>query len=307
MRKILYILFILSVAAISGHSQQLTHTTVFQELHHIWNPAFTAPGTKMQVATFYRQQWVGFEGAPNTAVISITHPFVDNNMSVGGAIISDWTGNINKTGVQANYAYKLKEILNRDDQLVLALNGYFHQYRFDASQATTFVVDDPLVGNNTQSKFLPSFGAGIAYFSGTEEYNSDNLFYVGFSTLQLLSSDVLLETGNAQRQVHYFANMGTKLFGYDHYIEPSFQVNYVNPQLIDYVIGAKFEKEEAFWGGVSFSSVNDFAVNGGIILDEIGGRYTQLKIGVLASLNGGAISNAGASFEFFAAYTLDLD
>ena len=291
----------------SGHSQQLTHTTVFQEIHHIWNPAFTAPGTELQFATFYRQQWAGFEGAPNTAVISAAYPFVDQNMSVGGALISDWTGNINKTGIQLNYAYKLKEIFSRDDQFVLALNGYFHQYRFDASQATTFVVDDPLRGNSVQSQFLPSFGAGFAYFTGTEEYSNENIFYFGFSTLQLLSTDVLLESGNAERQVHYFANIGTKLFGYDYYIEPSFQLNYVDPLLIDYVIGAKFEKEEAFWGGVSFSSLNDFAINGGIILDDIGGRYTQLKLGVLASLNGGAISNTGASFEFFAAYTLDLD
>ena len=228
------------------------------------------------------------------------------NMSVGGMIISDWTGNVNKTGVQLNYAYKLRELLNRDDQLVLAINGYFHQYRFDGSRANTLVQDDP-GASNRQTKFLPSFGAGIAYFSSTEEFNGENQFYVGFSTLQLLASDVLIDFGNAKRERHYFVNMGTKLYGYDYFVEPSFQVNFVNPELIDYVIGARFELEETFWAGLTFSSLNDLAVNGGIILDDIGGRYTQLKIGALASMNAGAISNVGASFEFFAHYTLDLD
>ena len=307
MRKTLYTLFSLILFSVGSEAQQLSHTTPFQEMHHVWNPAFTAPGTDMAFSAFYRQKWVGFQGAPNTAAVSMQYPFVDMNMSAGGILISDWTGNVNKTGIQLNYAYKLKELLNRDDQLVIGIDGYFHQYRFDASKATTNVIDDPILNNSRQTKFIPSFGAGIAYFSGTEEYGSDNLFYVGFSTLQLLASDVLIDSGNAKRERHYFANMGTKLFGYDYYIEPSFQINYVNPQIIDYVVGAKYEMEETFWAGLAYSSLNDFSLNGGVILDEIGGRYTQLKIGALASINSGAIVNAGPNFELFVAYTLDVD
>lgn len=307
MKNIILYIAVILFFGMGLQAQQLSHTTPFQEMHHLWNPAFTAPGTKMDISAFYRQKWVGFEGAPNTAAVSIQYPFVDMNMSAGGLIISDWTGNVNKTGIQLNYAYKLKELLNRDDQLVIGIDGYFHQYRFDASSATTNVIDDPLLNQGRQTKFIPSFGGGIAYFSGTEEYGSDNLFYVGFSTLQLLAADVLIDSGNAKRSRHYFANMGTKLFGYDFYVEPSFQINYVNPQIIDYVIGAKYEMEETFWAGLAYSSLNDFSLNGGVILDEIGGRYTQLKIGALASINSGAIINAGANFEIFLSYTLDVD
>ena len=288
------------------YAQQLSQTSPMQELQHIWNPAFTGTGTLMDMSVFYRRQWVGFDGAPSTAVTSIQYPFVDMNMSAGGMLISDRTGQVAKTGVQLNYAYKIKELLNRDDQLVVGINGYFHQYQFDANNAVTNIVDDPsAVGR--QSKFVPSFGAGFAYFSNTEEYNGDNIFYVGFSALQLLSTDILIESGNAQRERHYFVNMGTKLFGYNHYIEPSFQVNYVDPQVINYTLGAKFEMEEAFWARISYSSVNSTAIDGGIILNDIGGRYTQLKIGALASLNSDRLESAGPSFEFFASYTLDLD
>ena len=307
MMKSITIIIVAIFLSLGASGQQIAQSSPIQEIQHIWNPAFTAPGTLLDFSVFYRRQWIGFEGAPSTAVASVQYPFVDMNMSAGGLIISDRTGQISKTGVQLNYAYKLKEILNRDDQLVLAIDGYFHQYQFDSDRAFTTIEGDPLVGSNRQTRFLPSFGAGFAYFSNTEEYNGDNIFYLGFSTLQLLSTDVLIQAGNAQRDRHYFANVGTKLFGYNHYIEPSLQVNFVDPQLINYTLGAKFEMEEAFWARLSYSSVNSVAVDGGVILNDIGGRYTQLRIGALASINGGSLVTAGPSFEFFASYTLDLD
>ena len=287
--------------------QQLTQTTPIQDLQHIWNPAFTAPGTKMDASIYYRRQWLGFDGAPSTAVASLQYPFVDMNMSAGAQIIADRTGPVSKTGLQVNYAYKLKELINRDDQLSFGINGYFHQFGFDGQGLMVRDQDDVVLTTNRQTKFIPAFGVGMAYFSNTEEYNGENLFYFGIAGLQILESDLLLETGNAQRARHYFVNMGTKLFGYNHYIEPSFQVNFVKPDLIAYVLSGKFELEESFWAGLSYSSVNDVSINGGVILNEIAGRYTQMKIGALATINGGAIASAGTSFELFMSYTLDLD
>jgi len=306
MKKIIFVFFGLCLFGYLG-AQQMTHTTPIQELHHIWNPAFTAVGTKMDGSIYYRRQWLGFEGAPNTAVGSIQYPFVDMNMSAGAQIINDKTGPVSKTGIQLNYAYKLKELLNRDDQLSIGINGYFHQYAFNTDMVTIRDIDDVILTSGRQTKFVPAFGLGMAYFSSTEDYDGENIFYLGFSALQVLSNELLLEQGSAQRERPFFVNMGTKLFGYNHYIEPSLQVNYVNPQLINYVLGAKFELEESFWAGLSYSSVSDVAINGGVILNEIAGRYTQLKLGVLANINGGNIMSAGASFEFFASYTLDLD
>lgn len=306
MNRIIYVL--LGVFA-SGllYSQQLTQTTPIQDLQHIWNPAFTAPGTKMDASIYYRRQWLGFEGSPKTAVASLQYPFVDMNMSAGAQIIADRTGPVSKTGLQVNYAYKLKELINRDDQLSFGINGYFHQFGFDGQGLVVRDQDDVVLTTNRQTKFVPAFGVGMAYFSNTEEYNGENLFYFGIAGLQILESDLLLDTGNAQRARHYFVNMGTKLFGYNHYIEPSFQVNFVKPDLIAYVLSGKFELEESFWAGLSYSSVSDVSINGGVILNEIAGRYTQLKIGALATINGGAIASAGTSFEFFMSYTLDLD
>lgn len=288
-------------------AQQITQTTPIQQLQHIWNPAFTAPGEMMDASIYFRRQWIGFSGAPTTAVASLQYPFADMNMSAGVLLMVDRTDAVRKTGIQLNYAYKLKELLSRDDQLSFGVNAYLHQYVLDPTGLVVVRQDDVQLATMRTTKFVPSFGAGMAYMSNTEEYSGDNIFYFGFAAMQLRQQDILIDGGNAQRERHFFVNMGTKLFGYRNYIEPSFQVNYVNPQIINYVVSAKFEVEKSFWAGLSLSNINDISINGGVILDGVAGRYSAVRLGALATINGGDIMSAGTSFEFFANYTINVD
>lgn len=306
MKKILYSLIFIGFLT-NVNAQQLPFTTPIQDMHHFWNPAFTAPGTDLIYSGFFRKQWVGFDNAPNTAFASIQYPFVDMNMSAGAAIVSDKTGPVSKLGLQLNYAYKLRELLKDDDHLSLGVSGYFYQYRFDPTNEVANQTIDPLLQGQTQTKFNPSLGIGFAYFSSTEEFARENIFYFGFSTMQFLSGKLLLESGDAERQRHYFANMGLKFFSYDSYLEPSLQVNFVKPELIDIVVGMKYEMEETFWAGLNYSTVNDLSFSGGVIMQDVGGRYTSLRLGILAAINAGQLLQAGPSLEFFAAYRFDID
>ncbi len=287
--------------------QQIPHTTPLQELQHLWNPAFTAPGTNLEATGYFRKQWVGFDNAPSTAFASLQYPFVDMNMSTGAIIISDKTGPVSKLGLQLNYSYKLREIFKDDDHLAFGINGYFYQYRFNPKDELVNQQNDPLLNGSTQSKFNPSLGFGFAYFSYTEEFRRENIFYIGASTLQILPSELALESGSAPRERHYFFNVGTKFFNYDYYIEPSVQVNYVNPELINILLGVKYEMEETFWAGLNYSSTNDINLFGGVILNEVGGRYSSLRLGFLAGFNAGPVFSAGPGFEFYIGYRFDMD
>ncbi|NNE27812.1 MAG: PorP/SprF family type IX secretion system membrane protein [Saprospiraceae bacterium] len=293
------------IFSISLDAQQLPYSSPMQELHHLWNPAFTAPGTDMIASAFYRKQWFGFNNAPNTAFATIQYPFVDMNMSAGASIISDKTGPVSKIGLQLNYAYKLKEILSRDDQLSVGITSYLFQYSFNPADEKFNDQGDIILSGTQQSGFNPSVGAGFAYFSKTEEFDRDNIFYFGLATLQSFSPDLKFDSGSANREQHIVANLGVKWMGYSHYIEPSFQMNYVNPEIIDYILGAKYEMEETFWAGVAYSSVNDYSFYGGVIMNDVGDRYTSLRIGALASINGSL--GTGPSFEFYIAYRSDKD
>lgn len=304
MKKLLFV-GLVWVCTTSLYGQQLPYSSPLQELHHIWNPAFTAPGTNMEVSAFYRKQWFGFDNAPNTAFASIQYPFVDYNMSVGGSIISDKTGPVSKFGLEMNYAYKLKEIFSDEDQFVLGINGYLFQYSFNPSSQKFNDPDDPILLGGTQSGFNPSLGAGFAYFSATEEFDREDIFYFGLATLQSFSPELRLTEGSVNREQHIFANVGVKWMNYSYYLEPSFQLNYVNPELIDYILGVKYEMEETFWAGISYSSVNDYSIHGGIIMNDVGDRYSSLRIGALAGINGSL--GTGPSFEFYIAYRSDKD
>ena len=306
MKNIFYI-FTSLIISYSVYGQQIPLTSPLQELQHVWNPAFTAPGTNLEATGYFRKQWVGFDNAPSTALVSIQYPFVDMNMSAGAVIISDKTGPVSKLGLQLNYAYKLREIFKDDDHLAIGINGYFYQYRFNPENELVNQQGDPLLNGMTQTKFNPSVGIGISYFSNTEEFSRDDIFYFGFSTLQILPSELALESGQAPRERHYFFNIGNKFFNYDFYLEPSVQVNYVNPEIINILLGMKYEMEETFWAGINYSSSNDVNLYGGVILNDVGGRYTSLRLGVLAGFNAGPIFNAGPGFEFYVGYRFDVD
>lgn len=306
MKKLFYIL-ILCVIVLPVFGQQIPLTSPLQEMQHVWNPAFTAPGTDLEATGYFRKQFLAVDNSPATALASIQYPFVDLNMSAGGILISDQTGPVSKIGLQLNYSYKLREIFKDDDHLALGINGYFYQYSFNPEKELVNQGNDPLLNGTTQSKFNPSVGLGMAYFSYTEEFDRENIFYFGFSTLQILPSDLALETGNAPRERHYFFNLGNKFMGYDYYIEPSVQVNYVNPEIINYLMGIKYEMEETFWAGINYSSSSAFNFYGGVILNEVGSRYSSLRLGVLAGLTTGAISSAGPGLEFYVGYRFDVD
>ena len=94
---------------------------------------------------------------------------------------------------------------------------------------------------------------------------------------------------------------------YDFYLEPSVQVNYVNPEIINIILGMKYEMEETFWAGINYSSTNDFNFYGGVILNDVGNRYSSLRLGVLAGFNAGPIFQAGPGFEFYVGYRFDVD
>jgi len=77
--------------------------------------------------------------------------------------------------------------------------------------------------------------------------------------------------------------------------------------LIDLRAGLRYEMEDAFWGGVGYSTSNEVTFQGGVILPEIGGRYGSLRIGFLGNVGIGSVSsNFGPGLEFFLGYGYDL-
>ena len=300
-------LFLLIGWTLNG--QQLPYSSQFSETKDLWNPANTAVANSMYIDAFFRQQWLGFgNGAPTTGYGSLQMPFVDYNMSAGGNIIFDKTGPVSKFGLNLNYAYKLKEVLGDDSQLSFGVNGGFSNYSINTSSLIVNNIEDPLVAGNSQSKFFPSLGAGLYFISNTDEKRATHSFNLGLAFLQAYESNLLVASADQKRTRHVVFNMGTKFYGDDGYFEPAFLINFVNPEIMELQVAARYEMNDRFWGGLGYSNVNELGIQGGFILNEFGNRYSKLRIGALSNIAiTDRIKQFGPSFEILVRYEFDME
>lgn len=289
------------------HAQQIAHSSIIDDTKAFWNPASIGLTPHMKTDVWLRQQWFGFGGtAPRTGFIGVEYPFVDNNMTLGGMATFDQSGPIKKTGMQVNYSYQLRGVLNDEAMLSLGIKTGAHQYSFNKNDVLYNDNDDILLNDNT-STLYPTFGAGMYYKSTTEEWY-ETVFYAGVAYQQIFATDVLVNDFNQERQNHIFMNIGTKIYSSESYVEPSLAVNYTAPEIINFIAKIKYEMRNRFWMGFGYSSVSEISLEGGYILDDFGNRNSQLKIGMVGHIGvSEGSSQFGPGAEIYAAYLFDLD
>lgn len=283
-------------------AQQLANSTHISEARAAWNPAITAVGNDLVADGFFRMQWLGFNGAPVSGFTSLQIPFPEMNMSAGALLNFDKTGPVSKVGAQLNYAYKLKGFLSNYGQLSIGVSGNFQQYSFDGSGQFYKDEGDLLISNSRSSAFFPSIGSGVYYTSNIREYKG-NTFFAGVAVNQIYTTKVLINDFDQVRQKHFHLNAGGRFYSFDSYLEPMITANIVNPAIADLLFSLKYEKENTFWAGLGYAGSGMAALQAGIIIDEFGGSYGKLKIGVLGNYGlTSSISKTGPGFEFYIAY-----
>lgn len=310
MKNITIIIIAFILCSITLSAQQIGHASQFTETRAFWNPAATAPNTFMTADAFFRQQWAGFTGAPRTTYISMMYPVVDMNMSLGGFIFNDKSGPVGQTGIKLNYAYNLKDFLMDDAVLSLGISASFQQLSFNGTNQIFNDGNDGLITNARNSSLFPSMGGGLYFNTHPEDYDRGaNSLYLGLAYNHAYTTDVIVGELNYERQRHVHVMVGGKIMGYDSYIEPSFTANYVGPNIINYMMAVKFEKEETFWAGIGYSSVSDIGLQGGWIINRfLDNRYAKLRVGALANYAGTQFaSDQGPGFELFVRYEVDID
>jgi type IX secretion system PorP/SprF family membrane protein len=71
------------------------------------NPAYAGNRGALNIAAFYRRQWAGIAGAPETMTIAADSPFLDSKLGLGLIIASDKIGVTKETHFLTNYSYKI--------------------------------------------------------------------------------------------------------------------------------------------------------------------------------------------------------
>lgn len=163
MRYIHYILFITGTLLVSGVVAQhtpLTSQYLFNGL--VINPAYAGSRDALAANLTYRHQWVGFEGAPATQLMSVHTPLARRKLGMGLLIYNDRIGVSQETGVFSNFAYRMRM---GKGKLSFGLGAGLTLLRSQWSTLAIQETSDIVFAGDTRSAIRPNFSAGAYYYT----------------------------------------------------------------------------------------------------------------------------------------------
>lgn len=203
MKNLIYTICFTMLFVASVKAQQDPQYTQYMYNMSVLNPAYATDNPKaLNLGGLYRTQWVGFEGAPQTATF-FAHAPVSEKIEMGISIVNDEIGDIvNETNTYIDIAYKLQLSENSKLSLGIKAGATFFSTDFSNFQLTDNIPDGAFEENI--STVMPNVGAGAFYFT--------DKMYLGFSIPNFLKSNhIENENGvayQAVEDIHYFFTGG---------------------------------------------------------------------------------------------------
>jgi type IX secretion system PorP/SprF family membrane protein len=289
------ILVIATLPLVSVKAQQEQHyaQNMFNQLSY--NPAFAGSVGAICATGIVRQQWVGFDGAPQTYSINISSPLNMLHGGVGLSIYQDQLGPQKEIGVKLMYAYRVD--IGMGNLGIGATVGFING-SIDFGQFAGKIrdlEDELLQSTGNESDMLLDFGFGLHYFVPEK-------FYVALSSTRLSEQNSEILSYKTKR--HYYFNAGYE-FAFPNnsafVLEPSILIksDLVKTQ---YDIATLLKYNNKFWGGVSYSALRVMDPISAII----GLQIKDLKIGYAYTIPTSEIGSSG-SHEVMIGYCFKLN
>lgn len=294
MKKVLYIITFVLAAQFSN-AQQRPQYTQYVFNNYLLNPALSGIENYTDVKLGYRSQWTGLDGAPVTSYFSINAPigknflqgdatafpaggglnpssrsYTQNYMAaephhgVGLTIVSDKTGPITQTNIDATYAYHLgiTETLN----LAVGVSAGISHNLIDIGKLTYVDQNDPTIQGLTPSQWKPDLGVGVWAYSSN--------YFFGVSAQQILPQNLYVTgpTSASQNKTvpHYFVTGGVKLFVSDDItLMPSALLKFIAPVPVTFDVNMKMSFQDKFWIGGSYRRNDSYAALVGFNLNSL--------------------------------------
>ena len=303
MKKINLILFFLFCLQ-EIYAQQRPQYTQYIFNNYILNPAISGIENYVDVKAGYRNQWQGLTDAPVTSYFSVHAPlgkkftygtatsvsegagsnpmnrsYVQNykasepHHGIGFHVVSDKTGPISRTDVNATYAYHLG--LTESLNLAVGISAGVSRLSLDFSKITLEDEFDPAIIAGANTKTQPDLGAGIWLYGPK--------YFAGVSAQQLFGQSLAFGNNVVSDQgkhvPHLFFTAGYKFYlGDDIAAIPSTMVKYVSPTPLSIDLNMKVAFRDKFWIGGGYRKDDSFAA--------------------LAGFNVGSFLNLSYSYDF---------
>jgi len=247
MKKILVLLIILITVQASAQQVSLYSQYMFE--NYPYNPAIAGSDNRFIATLGYRNQWMGFDGAPVTGLFAIHGP-LGGGSNIGALVYHDKAGSMERLGIMPGYAYRV--FLNKELSLSFGLQAGIIQYVINGDEMTTTVTNDPVVPT-IRSKALFGDASFGMYLKGEN-------FYLGMAIPQLLNGSVALSSdfnhvNDGLLQRHLFAMGGLNLEVSDNFqIEPSLLLKATQAAPMQLDVNCKFLFHKMWWLGASYRS-----------------------------------------------------
>jgi len=321
MKKIIF--SILLLAAFTGlHAQQIPNWSSFYENGFLWNPALTAKWNRWEFTATHRQEWTGFDGAPQTSTLTFQLPFISTitKSSIGFMVESDEIGPFSKESIGMSYNYRFRPELfgNGDDVFSLGVLGRADFNRFNPQALVFFDAggDTPQTPTSFDNTIRPNLDIGLFYTSVSDFYSFKSHYYFGISANRLMSGRVLrIGSGTVQSSIHGSFHAGYRHFPFrsDYFIETSLLVSNAETEALNAMLSVRFEKEYKYWFSGGVVSNGEFFAQAGLIMDEdsflsalAGDGYYRLGVKMDYSVR--ALGRySGVGYEFYLAYLFELE
>lgn len=189
MKRYILCFFLLGMS-FTGRAQQTTLYSQYMTNYFLLNPAAGGTEADISLKTGYRNQWVGFEGAPKTYYLS-GHTALSKKgrsfkrmkakpyHSVGGYVYNDQAGPLSRSGLNGSYAFHMP--LNGDIYHSIGISAGVQQFVFNAHKlrlANNSNGEDPVTMEGSRRSLLPDLTLGY--------YLHNKTFYAGISLAQAI-------------------------------------------------------------------------------------------------------------------------
>jgi type IX secretion system PorP/SprF family membrane protein len=211
------------------------------------NPAFAGCQDALSATISYRNQWVGFNDAPKSYILSVHAPVFNDRVGLGLLIENNSIGIFKETSILGNYAYRMEL---QEGKLALGLAFGVTVYNNAWNELVANDANDIQLMNNPESAVLPNFSIGTYYY--TKKY------FIGFSMPLFLSYEPDKSTGKYKIDNNFSGSNYFLSAGYEASISP--QVKFLPSLLIKYHpnnaiqidYNAQFSLKDRIWMGIGY-------------------------------------------------------
>jgi type IX secretion system PorP/SprF family membrane protein len=244
MKKYITVLCVLFIGFTYGQQQTLYTNYLLNQ--YLYNPAYAGVVEGTQFNIGYRNQWVGFDGAPKTLILTGYGTVKKKpNMAIGGVLTTEKIGLLQRTTFYGTYTYHLKINKKAAINFGLGLGGIQHKVRIYDSRP--YDKDDSYLGSDVLNGFAFDANAGFYFYTKN--------FFLGFSDQQMPNSKILWANSIGRNTTSFYAYTGYN-FSIDSkkewVIQPSVLVRTNSPAPYQFEFDLRAIYSDMIWLGLSY-------------------------------------------------------